>query len=135
MRKKSPPAASGSARRNSSIADCCDLKYSRRRYRPRSRAKNAAIRPRSRTATSSRRRDTVRAALGRARERAVRTRPRRLLDVVPGAGGDALAVGKTRRRAGRPDAVEPGEPRVVVVAHGHGFDEDRAEPRAIERLH
>src|SRR6266581_4055850 len=135
MRNKTPPAASGSPRRNSSIADCCDLKYSRRREWPRSKAKNAAIKPRSRTATSSRRRDTVRAALGRARERAVRTRPQRLLHVVPGAGGDALAVGKTRRRAGRPNAVEPGEPRFVVVAHGHGFDDDRTEPRAVERLH
>src|SRR6267378_1932636 len=135
MRKKIPPAASGFARRNSSIADCFDLKYSSWKYCPRSSAKNAAIRPRRRAATSSRRRDMVRAASGCARERAGRgTRPKRLLHVVPGAGGDAPAVGNGCRRACRPDAIEPGDPRFMVIAHGHGFDHRRPEPRAVERL-
>src|SRR6267378_152943 len=135
MRNKIPPAASGFARRNSSIADCFDLKYSSWKYCPRSSAKNAAIRPRRRAATSSRRRDMVRAASGCARERAGRgTRPKRLLHIVPGAGSDALAIRERGGRACWPDAVEPGYPRFMVIGHGHGFDHCRSEPRAVERL-
>src|SRR6267378_5141554 len=128
-------AASGLARRNSSIADCRDLKYSSRRYWPRSSAKNTAIRPRRTAATSSRRRDMVRAASGCARERAGRgTRPKRLLHVVPGTGSDALAIRERGGRARWPDAVESRHPRFVVIAQGHGFDDRRPEPRAVERL-
>src|SRR6267143_2568994 len=135
MRKKIPPAARAFARRNSSIADCFDLKYSSWKYCPRSSAKNAAIRPRRRAATSSRRRDMVRAASGCARERAGRgTRPKRLLHIVPGAGSDALAIRERGGRACWPDAVESRHPRFVVIAQGHGFDDRRPEPRAVERL-
>src|SRR5258706_485001 len=83
-------AVSGFARRNSSIADCCDLKYSSRRYWPRSSAKKAATKPRRRTATSSRRRDMVRAASGGAREGArPGARPHGLLHFVTRTGSDA----------------------------------------------
>src|ERR1700704_6798409 len=120
MRKKIPPAASGFARRNSSIADCFDLKYSSWKYCPRASAKNAAIRPRIRAATSSRRRDMVRAASGRARERA---RPHGLFHLVTRAGSDALAIRERGGRACGPDAVESRHPRFVVIAHGDGFDD------------
>src|SRR5712671_927610 len=133
--KKTKLAASGLVRRNSSIADCCDLKYSSRRYWPRSSAKNAAIRPRSRAATSSRRRDMVRTASGCARESArPGARPHGLFHFVTWTGSDALAIGERGRRACGPDGVEPGHPCVVVVANGHGFDDSRPEPRAVERL-
>src|SRR5258706_328585 len=128
-------AVSGFARRKSSIADCCDLKYSSRRYWPRSSAKKAETKPRRKTATSSRRRDMVRAASGGAREGArPSARPHGLLHFVTRTGSDALAIGERGRRACGPDTVEPGHPCVVVVAHGHGFDDGRPEPRAVERL-
>src|SRR5258706_4144920 len=128
-------AVSGFARRKSSIADCCDLKYSSRRYWPRSSAKKAETKPRRKTATSSRGRDMVRAASGGAREGArPSARPHGLLHFVPRTGSDALAIGERGRQAYGPDTVEPGHPCVVVVAHGHGFDDGRPEPRAVERL-
>src|SRR5256885_17214958 len=131
MAKPIPAAASGFARRNSSIADCCDLKYSSCRYWTRSSAKNAAIRPRTRAATSNRRRDMVRAASGRARESA---RPHGLLHLVPRTGSDALAIRERGGRACGADAVESRHPRFLVGAHGDGFADDRAQPRAVERL-
>src|ERR1700704_1925027 len=128
-------AASGFARRNSSIADCWDLKYSSRRYWPRSSAKNAAIRPMRRAATSSWRRDMVRAASGCARESArPSARSHRLFHLVIRTGSDALAIRERGGWAGGPGAVEFRNPRFVVIAHGHGFDDRRSEPRAVERL-
>src|SRR6266853_1907345 len=128
-------AASGLARLNSSIADCWDLKYSSRRYWPRSSAKNAAIRPMRRAATSRRRRDMVRAASGRARESALPSaRPHRLFHLVTRTGSDALAIGERGGRARGPGAVEIRHPRFVVITQGHGFDDRPSEPRAVERV-
>src|SRR5713226_3995443 len=128
-------AANGFARLNSSIAACFPLKNSRLKYCPRSSAKNAAIETSSRAASSSRRRDMIRGRSGSARERARRgARPHGLFYFVTGTGSDALAIRQRGGRACRPDAVESGHPRFMVVAHRHGFDDPLTEPRAVERL-
>src|SRR6266852_6983485 len=129
-------AASGFARLNSSIATCFPLKNSRLKYCPRSSAKNAAIETSSRAASSSRRRDMIRGRSGSARERARRgARPHGLFHFVTGTGSDALAIRERGRRTCRPEGVESGHPRFMVVAHGNGFDDPLAEPRAVERLY
>src|SRR5437899_13047539 len=135
MPKKKRLAASGFARLNSSIAACFPLKNSRLKYCPRSSAKNAAIETSSRAASSSRRRDMIRGHSGGARERARRgARPHGLFHFVTGTGSDAPAIRERGGRACWPDAVEPGDPRFMVIGHGHGFDDRRPEARAVERL-